>query len=82
MIDIQQDIKTLRAVAVKWLGDGINGSFKADSIITHIDALTRERDELREALHGLLTAVQRSVCEGSGPAQDKASDALRSWSQP
>lgn len=34
--------------------------------------LEAQRDELLAALQGLLMAVQRSVCECSGPAQDAA----------
>jgi hypothetical protein len=32
--------------------------------------------DLLEALQGLLVAVQRSVCEGSGPAQEAAHAAI------
>jgi len=32
--------------------------------------------DLLEALQGLLSAVQRSVCEGSGPAQEAAHKAI------
>lgn len=32
--------------------------------------------DLLEALRGLLAAVQHSVCENSGPAQDAASAAI------
>ena len=44
--------------------------------IGEIVALKGQRDELLEALRGLLAAVQHSVCENSGPAQDAARAAI------
>ena len=44
--------------------------------IGEIVALKERRDELLEALRGLLAAVQHSVCENSGPAQDAARAAI------
>ena len=44
--------------------------------IGEIVALKEQRDELLEALRGLLAAVQHSVCENSGPAQDAARAAI------
>lgn len=46
-------------------------------LITHPDArLMQAAPVLLAALEGLLTAVQRSVCEGSGPAQSAAIRAI------
>ena len=44
--------------------------------VARIVALEDLRDELLEALRGLLAAVQHSVCENSGPAQDAARAAI------
>lgn len=48
------------------------------SAVAHPDMrLIESAPDLLKALVGLLSAVQRSVCDGSGPAQEVAAKAIR-----
>ena len=72
---------------VAWIGDwcvGVATPGYPGGDYRHIECGTEEADalliaaapDLFDALAGLLTAVQRSVCEGSGPAQEAAHKAI------
>lgn len=59
---------------VKWCPDKLE---VPAAVRQYADAtLMAAAPDLLEALHGLMNAVQKSVCDGSGQAQDKARQAI------
>lgn len=64
-------VKSCEGLSTEWL----ENNNLADCSSSH--KLTKQRDNLLDALKTMLSAVQRSTCEGSGSAQDKAMAAIR-----
>ncbi|WP_064702752.1 hypothetical protein [Halomonas caseinilytica] len=70
--------KNFNSLCRQWFREGdVDDLVSEQRRISDARGMKRKAGEdLYEALDDLLAAVERSVCEGSGPAQDKARAAL------